>query len=150
MAIKKIDPKVEVYGIDINADAVEYGQRVGLDLEVADEKVLRLMPEACFDVCFTVSVLDHLPNPGPTLSELGRISKKAVLLLEPWLGEEGKVVKNYNLQKKELIGTTPYSYSWDYLELGRQYLRGWESSTEPYPMNSNLGRYYHLYNFEKS
>lgn len=138
---------VDCYGVDINKDAVFHALSKGLKVATADEYILKIMPDKSFDVCFTVSVLDHLPEPGPVLKELARLSNKALLLLEPWLGVEGKVVKNFNVQKNKIVDTTPYSYSWDYVALGRKWLHGYECSVIEYPLNTNLGRYYNLYSF---
>jgi ubiquinone/menaquinone biosynthesis C-methylase UbiE len=147
LAIKQIAPHVRCHGIDVNSSAIAHAIKQQLSVAVADETILSVMPDQCFDVCYTVSVMDHLPNPGSTLAELGRLSKRALLLLEPWLGEEGKVLKNYSLTKRRVIDTTPYSYSWDYERLGRSFLPGWHCAVEPFQLESNLGRYYSLYSF---
>ena len=103
------------------------------------------MADGAFDVAFTVSVLDHLPHPEVALKELARISRIAVYLLEPWLGDEGKVVRNYNRALSRDIETTPYSYSWDYQELVKRTLPNWSCVSRPMPLPTNLGLFYFLF-----
>src|SRR5580765_4557008 len=75
-------------GVDINAEAVAFGrQERGLDLSQADETFLQAQATDAFDVIFTVSVIDHVPNPKPVLTEMVRVARLGVLLLEPSLGK---------------------------------------------------------------
>lgn len=144
-AIENVDKNLFVSGIDINKKAVEYGRRENnLRIALGDQHVMDVFPDECFDVSFTVSVIDHLATPIPALKSLCRISSKAVLLLEPWLGKEGKVVKNMG-QEGKLVDTTPYSYSWDYPKMISDHFSEWKLTDTPYPMTSNLGPYYRLY-----
>ena len=83
-------PGVFVSGLDVNSRAVSYARDHGRRAAVGDERCLDTYPDRAFDVSFTVSVLDHFPEAGPTLRNLLRMSGKAVLLMEPWLGYEGK------------------------------------------------------------
>ena len=92
------------------------------------------MMKRAFDICFTVSVLDHMPEPAAALRELARMSGKALYLLEPWLGSEGRVVRNYNERLEREIDTTPYSYSWDYPALVARVLPNWQLSQRPMPL----------------
>lgn len=91
------------------------------------------------------SVLDHLPESAAALRELARMSGKALYLLEPWLGAEGRVVRNDNERLARDIDTTPYSYSWDYPALVARVLPNWQLSQRPMPLPTNLGPYYHLF-----
>jgi SAM-dependent methyltransferase len=143
-AITEIDSGVFVAGIDVNRDAIEFGRANGLRLQTGDEHALKIIPDRSFDVTFTVSVIDHIANPEPVIAELARISRKVLLLLEPWLGAEGKVVRNLS-SKGEMIDTTPFSYSWDYPRIVRSTLPEWHVQDEPCVLDSNLGRYYRLY-----
>ncbi len=138
-------PNLKLHGIDINSKAIAHARQQGLAVACGDEHVLELLPDQAFDVCFTVSVLDHLSEPETAVLDLARISGKAMLLLEPWLGKEGKVVRNKDRVSGEMIDTTPFSYSWDYLGMLNRLLPRWTISAEAYPMESNLGRYYTLY-----
>ncbi|MEN7537933.1 class I SAM-dependent methyltransferase [Aurantiacibacter flavus] len=145
--ISEKSPRSFVSGVDINEAAVSWGREQGLNLAVADERVLDAMPDNTFDVIFTVSVLDHLPHPEEVFRSMIRTAKCGVLLLEPWLGEEGKVVRNLNLAENKMVDTTPFSYSWDYARIGKAIAPDWNLDIEPFPMSSNLGRFYKLYCF---
>ena len=119
-------------------------RKKGLNAAVASKEMLSVFPSNTFDVAFTVSVLDHLPEPVSALIELKRIFK-ILILLEPWMGIEGKVLKNYNEAQKKVIDTTPYSYSWNYSKLFWECFPGRSFSVEPMPFSSSLGRYYNLF-----
>lgn len=145
LEIKRMgDSKVECFGVDINKESINNAKQRGLNAAVASEEMLSVFPSNTFDVAFTVSALDHLPDPVNALIELERISK-ALILLEPWMGTEGKVLKNYNEAQKKVINTTPYSYSWNYAKLFLECFPGRSFSVEPMPFSSNLGRYYNLF-----
>jgi len=145
--INSIDESIFVSGIDINRKAVEYGRNLGRRVAFGDERNLSVFPDRCFDVSFTVSVIDHLSFPEAAFNDLLRISHKAVLLLEPWLGHEGRVTRNIDIRTKEMIDTTPYSYSWDYERLHREFAPDWQFLREEYKLKSNLGRFYELFIF---
>ncbi|MDE3810450.1 methyltransferase domain-containing protein [Sinorhizobium meliloti] len=144
-AIRDRNSSVFASGIDVNATAVAHGQQSGLRLAAGDERLLRVFPGLTFDITFTVSVIDHVATPGEILTDLARITRRKILLLEPWLGEEGKVERNVNIATGEMIDTTPYSYSWDYYRLASENLPKWRIEDEPYQLQSNLGRFYRLY-----
>ena len=148
-AIRDRDSTVLLRGVDINAEAVAFGrQQRGLDLSQADEEFLQTQANAFFDVVFTVSVLDHMPDPKPALTQMVRIARIAVLLLEPNLGQEGKVLKNVTSRGPELAEATPFSYSWDYQRLCAD-LDVFFSSEE-YPLQgTSLGPYYRLFRLIK-
>lgn len=146
LALKRRNREIFLAGVDINRGAVDYGRSEGgLSLLCADERALEIMPAKTYDVTFTVSVLDHVPKPGSILENLARISRKAVLLLEPFVGEEGKVVRNIDRRTGEWIDTTPFSYSWDYPRLISEHLPGWSFEVRDFAMDSNLGRFYKYY-----
>lgn len=80
-------------GIDISKRAIELGQKwkakvdsvVNFALAVGDESFLQNMRSHSYDVCFTCSVLDHIPRDRTVeriLTELKRIAIKAVVLCE--------------------------------------------------------------------
>jgi SAM-dependent methyltransferase len=148
-ALRERAPSLILKGVDINAEAVGYGrQERGLDLSQADESFLQAQDGKSFDVVFTVSVLDHLPNPRPVLTEMVRVSRLAVLLLEPSLGKEGKVLKPDSCQSESPTSETPYSYSWDYERLARDLPV--ELSKVHYPLSGTLlGPYYYLFRLIK-
>jgi len=141
---------IRASGIDINQKAIAHGRGLGLNIATGDETCLDVFPDKCFDVTFTLSVLDHLPYPASTMANLARMARKAVLLLEPWLGEEGKVVRNRDRKSRELIDTTPFSYSWNYPALAREHVPGWDLRCEDYRIETNIGRYYQLYTLTPS
>jgi len=142
--LKNEAPNIFVSGIDINQSSIYLAQEKGLNVHTADEKLLSIFPNCCFDVSFTVSVLDHIPDPAVVLKELLRISRCAVFLLEPWLGQEGKVVKNYNRSLSKIIETTPFSYSWNYLKILDK-IPDWTYEHKKITLPTNLGAYYYLY-----
>jgi SAM-dependent methyltransferase len=144
-AIRTVAPQVEVYGIDINRAAIEYARSTGLACGIGDETTLRAMPGGTFDVVFTISVLDHLPDPRPAFSELKRLARNALILHEPWLGQEGRVTHNRDRLNGKMRTTTPFSYSWDYEALARELAPDWRMDTKPSPIPSNIGKYYNLY-----
>lgn len=83
-------PKLITYGMDLNAEAVDYGHRkFGLDLHQGDESNLMKMPSDAFDMCMTCSVLNHLPYDTMQIiaENLKRICIKYVLILENNDGE---------------------------------------------------------------
>jgi SAM-dependent methyltransferase len=111
-------------GIDINLDAVYVARAKGLDVLLGDERTLSLFDPESFDVAYTVSVIDHIPEPQTALDELDRIARTLVLV-EPWLGFEGKVETTSDGKR-----ANPFLYSWDYAE--RLPEREW--TTEPFPI----------------
>lgn len=145
-AIRSRDSEVRLLGIDINADAVAYGRDSGLDLRVADEGFLQAMKPGAVDVIFTVSVIDHLPSPEQVLAHMLRVSRIGVILLEPWIGREGRIVRNPLPDEQGGTDTTPYSYSWDYERLAARMSSSPKVDVIPYPLSgTNLGPYYRLY-----
>jgi SAM-dependent methyltransferase len=148
-ALRELAPDVVLKGIDINAEAVAFGrQERGLDLLHADETFLGAQADNSLDVIFTVSVLDHLPNPKPVLADMVRVARSGVLLLEPSLEEEGKVLKTTGNQPDSPSEATPFSYSWDYARLANDLPV--ELSKWHYPLSGTLlGPYYWLFRLIK-
>jgi SAM-dependent methyltransferase len=145
-ALAALRPSTRLVGIDVNREAVEWGrEEYGLDLSVGDERALAEFADNEFDAAFTVSVLDHLPDPEPAVRDLIRITRRQVLLLEPWLGVEGKVVYERNGRQLQ-----PYSYSWDYPALFARIAAG-SLSVTPQPLQAGRwGPHYRLYRWEPS
>lgn len=148
-ALRQRSTSLVLKGIDINTQAIAFGRRErGLDLCHADETFFQAQADNSFDVIFTVSVMDHLPNPKPILAEMARVARLGVLLLEPNLGAEGKVLKASAGEAKEEGGATPFSYSWDYERLASDLPV--EFSQEHYPLSGTLlGPYYWLFRLLK-
>jgi len=149
LALRDSAPGLRLQGIDINPEAVEFGRTErGLNLAQGDETFFTEQPADAFDVIFTVSVLDHLPNPLPVLREMMRVARLGVLLLEPNLGAEGKVLQCFNSQTQDSPEATPYSYSWDYPRLCEGL--NVTFSKQHYPLSgTKLGPYYWLYRLLK-
>ena len=114
---------------------------LGLDLVESDENFLAAQSDGAYDVVFTISVLDHIPDPMPVLKELVRVARKAVFLLEPDTGVDGKVVRNMNGRTGDIVDTTPYSYSWNIPAMARS-LDVRVTSTPYILENTNLGQHY--------
>lgn len=83
--IAGILPPTSVYGIDINAQAVEFLKKKvpGLQLSVCGAKKLPFK-DASFDLVFTAGVLIHQPEETlpQVMEEIVRVSRKYVLCLE--------------------------------------------------------------------
>jgi SAM-dependent methyltransferase len=142
LAIRQRAPQVQIVGVDVNADAVAYGRkRWKLPLQIADERWLSSQPDDAFDVLFTVSVVDHLAEPDPMLADAARIAR-TLLLLEPWLGREGKVRTDVIRQ------TSPYSYSWNLPK--RLKALGLSVEVQDYPLTTwGMGPEYRLYSAQR-
>jgi SAM-dependent methyltransferase len=117
-AIRARDPTVALVGFDVNAAAVATGREHGApDLRVGDERDLASLPDGVVDLAFTLSVLDHLPAPEAALSQMLRVASDRVLLVEPWLRVEGRVLVDIDERTGSERQTDPYCYSWDYRRL---------------------------------
>jgi SAM-dependent methyltransferase len=149
LALRESAPTLLLRGIDINPEAVTFGRTErGLDLAQGDETFLAAQSADAFDVIFTVSVMDHLPDPLPVLREMVRVARLGVLLLEPTLGAEGKVLKCLDSSTQDPAEATPYSYAWDYARLCADLKVAF--SKEHYPLSgTKLGPYYWLYHLLK-
>lgn len=129
-AIRDRDANVELVGIDVNAQAVEWGRRKwGLDLRHGDASLLEA---DAYDLAFTVSVLDHIPDPTDAIEALVFAAPRLVLV-EPWVGIEGPV-ESHN----------PYTYSWNYLTRLRDL--GMAVTDRRFPISKkSIGPDYRLY-----
>lgn len=135
-AIRTRDPSVELRGIDINARAVAVGRASGLALTVGDERSLARFRDGEFDVAFTSSVIDHIPEPTLALMQLDRVAR-VLILLEPWLGYEGKVEWVRPGER-----ANPFLYSWDYAAR----LPGRVVTSDPMPIRpEGAGPWYRLH-----
>ena len=136
VAIRERDPSIVLRGADINVAAIRAGRRSGLDLAVGDETYMARFADDEFDVAFTSSVIDHIPDPTLALREMARIAPVFVLL-EPWLGYEGKVG-----WVSKGVRATPFLYSWDYAAR----LPDHDVTSEPLPLRpEGVGPYYRLH-----
>jgi SAM-dependent methyltransferase len=144
-AIRERAPDLQLAGVDINAAAIAVGVAEGLPLFEADEQFLARQPTGAFDVIFTVSVLDHIASPDLVLAEMLRVSAVGVLMLEPWIGREGKIIRSPD-PGGGMVDTTPYSYSWDYDSMFARVPRRLAVTSDPYPLtDQRLAAHYHLW-----
>ena len=114
---EELDRELLVDGIDVNENAINLGrEQNGLDIKLADENYLGGLEEGTFDLVFTVSVLDHVPNPEKFIHELMNISTKYGVFIEPWIDSEYGKVNNIDSRwyKKANCGIVPYTYFHDY------------------------------------
>lgn len=136
VAIRERDPSIVLRGIDINAKAIRVGLKRGLHLSVGNETYLERFADDSFDVAYTASVIDHVPDPTVALREMARIAP-ILVLLEPWLGYEGKV-----RWVQPGVKANPFLYSWDYAAR----LPDHEFESEPLPLRAEgAGPYYRLH-----
>lgn len=142
MAIADRSPGLRLTGVDVNEAAVRHGRELHrLDLRTADERWLPTQRDRAFDVAFSVSVLDHLPEPWPIVTELMRVAARGVLLLEPWLGREGKVVEQSGRCRSDA-----YCYSWDYARFLAPRAATHETACRPCPLDGVMwGEHYFLF-----
>ena len=143
-AIRKILPAAQLIGLDINHGAIEAGrERWGLDLRPGGVAALSGLKA---DLAFTVSVIDHLPEPSAAISALVDVAP-TVLLIEPWTGEEGILTKRTHAETGETKAVTPFTYSWDYWRLAQEL--GLLVNSEPFPIETDLGPHYRLFSLTK-
>lgn len=113
-AVRAALPDARIVGYDINPEAIRLGREAsGLDLRLGDESTVAQHGEGEFDYVFTVSVLDHVAEPGNVCRELLRVARKAVYMLEVRLPVEGKVLRHFDHYRNEVRESTGASYSWN-------------------------------------
>lgn len=79
---ERLPQTADVFGIDFSMSAIMKAAKKGLDVKLGDENALKNISDKKYDVIFTISVLDHMPNIENTLKSFERIAKKAVFLTE--------------------------------------------------------------------
>src|SRR4051812_33212418 len=105
----------ELMGIDINDTAIAWGRDAwDLDLRLADEHELEGFADDSWDVAFTVSVLDHMPEPASTIEHLVRIACRRIVILEPHAPVGSGVVTTVRSRYGADDASTPYTYIHDY------------------------------------
>lgn len=118
---------VKLTGIDMNVPAVAGGNRKfpDINITVGDEEELANYSTNSFDVAFTCSVLDHIPDPDwkTVYDKLVDMAKIAVVLLEPiYIREDKEGDSVYEGDLTQLrdeffpsgMRVVPYTYSWHY------------------------------------
>jgi SAM-dependent methyltransferase len=147
-------PRVSAVGIDLrdSARALEHqyaGRYAGI---VGDETSLARLADREFDLAFTVSVLDHLPDElvvDQVIDGLIRTSRR-VLLLEPWIeGVHGDVSGKTRDQVKRGLERghkrfAPTSYMWDFNAMLAKKPVDWRRA--PMPLHAaSQGPFFQLY-----
>lgn len=73
---------LDVFGVDLLADAVDFGKKLGLDVRLCDVENEKLpFEDNTFDVIYSKSFIEHLYHPGKYLEEAYRVLKPNGLLL---------------------------------------------------------------------
>ncbi len=146
-AIARALPDLRLTGIDINAEAVRLGcEHTGLDLRVGDEKTLAEFREGEFDLVFTVSVLDHIPDIADVCRLLIRCAARHLFCLEVRLPAEGRVIRHYDHKRGAVVASTQASYSWHLERFIHGHPRLWRLDHRPcYLHSAALGPYYYSY-----
>ncbi len=145
---KSSERKLILAGCDVNANSISQGKSTyGFDLRVGDENSLAEYKSNSFDLSFTVSVLDHLPEPEAAIKRLMRMTRKAMLFIEPHLPEKiGKISEiktEWSSQKS--AGATPFTYFHDYLVLFEELGLRMQADV-PLPTHVNrVGPFYKLF-----
>lgn len=141
--VKEFYPNAKIYGVDVNKKAIREGRKLfGFDKHVlieGDELYLKQLKSNSFDVVFTISVLDHLPEIEKTLKNLLRIAKKRVILIELVFPKIG------TFASKEVV---PFSYSHNYLKLLAKISSEHKFkiiTQKKVHLGPGILRYYHLY-----
>jgi len=135
-------PGIRVAGLDVNPDAIAVGRDYfgfnDQQLWVADDTSLARLADDSFDVIFTVSVLDHLPDIEDTLRQMLRIARKRLFLIELVLPTFGRI------DDPRCIDC---SYSHDYLAM-LQRLPCRRVTVEPAPLAEGILEHYQLFQVE--
>jgi len=114
-------------GIDINQHLIEYGKTnfpKNLELIVADEDFIKKEKNNFYDLIFTVSVLDHIPDPSFTIQELIKKTKRYIIFIEPFMSDIKQSEKIENIstiwKKQSTNQATPYTYFHNYKSYFKQ------------------------------
>jgi len=148
--LKKEFPSVQAFGIDVNEKAIQLGKKkYSIPIQVSNEEGLKEIPTNRYDFVFTLSVIDHLVEPEMACRELVRIAKKYIVLLEPFVGIEGKLIKKRKHGSQEWEEFLPFAYSWNYSRIFSSF-EVKELSNKPCPLGKiSAGPHYKLYEFSK-
>ena len=101
-------------GVDLNPIAVEWGrENFGLDLRVGDETWLPAQGLDVFDIIYTVSVIDHIPEPQKAVRALIATAADLVVVCEIMHSEMGRLARMEDADGR-LTDGYPFSYFHDY------------------------------------
>lgn len=129
----------ESVGIDPLADNIALARSRKLDAKFikGNHNHLKKYKDKRFDVGVTLSVLNHIENVKPVLSDLKRICKNLVLI-EPYIRGENRQAKRGEIKLWEVT----WFHDYDKL-IGDNSEHAY--SIEPYPLyKTNCGPLYHL------
>lgn len=124
MALRKAGITAELFGIDINEEAISYGKErfkeLGYDINLEVRSLYELDSKTTIDVIITTVVLQHIPHEGlsSVLDSIFRIAKKRVIIVDlhyfqPFL-------------KSEIPDENEYRKYFD------RFVRNWWSVLKPY------------------
>lgn len=141
------DLDIKSVGIDSNAEIENWDcPGVDLDLRKGGEANLKAFNDNAVDVAFTVATLHRLADPRQALTELIRIARYGVVILEPTLKDEGKIVSYYDSYLGDLATAPPYRYSWFYDSLIKSIEPKLQVDQAQYPLEGVLaGSFYRMY-----
>ena len=101
-------------GVDLNPTAVEWGrENFGLDLRVGDETWPPAQGLDAFDIVYTVSVIDHIPDPQTAIRALVAAAADLVVVCEIMHSEIGRLARMEDADGR-LTDGYPFSYFHDY------------------------------------
>jgi len=104
-------------GVDLNPAAIAWGRdNFGLDLRVGDEAWLPAQGRDAFDIVYTVSVIDHIPEPEAAVAALIAAAAEFVVIYEIMHRETGRLAQMEDRQGQPTEGY-PFSYFHDYPRL---------------------------------
>ena len=150
----KVSSQTKLKGIDINKDSIESGKEMrGLDLECVDETYFSNIEPNSYDVIFTVSVLDHIPEIRTVVKDLYNACSNYVLSVEPHIDSNDNYLKTFKDENRipdQITTETPYSYTHDYKNIFSE--AGFETVLDlPLPTYfGNLGLLYRLTLYKKN
>jgi SAM-dependent methyltransferase len=101
-------------GLDLNPTAIAWGRdNFGLDLQVGDETWLPAQGAGAFDIVYTVSVIDHIPQPQATIRALVAAAADLIVICEIMHKETGRLLRMEDADGR-LTDGYPFSYFHDY------------------------------------
>ena len=104
-------------GVDLNPTAIAWGrENFGLDLRVGDEAWLPVQGADAFDIVYTVSVIDHIPQPQKAIRALVAAAADLVVICEIMHSQTGRLARMEDDHGK-LTDGYPFSYFHDYPSL---------------------------------